>query len=100
MSIGLQIAALIGIPGILSGIVLLWFTKRMKRLDERTDCRRIETILLLKGMLTIGGLASATARAYRDGKPNGYMTDALEDYVDYKEKLNAFLVEQTAKNSK
>jgi uncharacterized iron-regulated membrane protein len=99
MPTALQIAATAGAPAVLSGIVIWWFARRMNRMDSQAECRRQETVLLLKGMLTIGGLASATARALKEGAANGYVTEALEDYSDYREKLSAFLVEQTAKKN-
>ena len=94
-----QLAELIGIPAILSGVVIWWLARRMDRLDCRGEARRQENVLILKGLLTIGGLASATARALKEGSANGNVTDALDNYSDYREKLSAFLVEQTVKKN-
>lgn len=99
MSTALLIAQAVGVPTVLSGVVIWWFARRMNRMDARAQCRQQETVLLLKGMLTIGGLASATARALKEGAANGYVTEALESYSDYREQLSAFLVEQTAKKN-
>lgn len=101
MGTGWQIAGIVGVPAILSGFVIWGFSRRMSRVDAHSECRKQETVLILQGLLTIGGLASATARALKEGSANGGVTDALENYSDYRDKLSAFLVEQTAaKNSK
>lgn len=95
----IQVAGLIGVPAILSGSVIWWLSRRMNRLDSRNEARRQENVLILQGLLTIGGLASATARALKEGTANGSVTDALDDYSGYREKLSAFLVEQTVKKN-
>lgn len=99
MTTFMQIAEMVGIPAILSGIVIFWLARRMNRMDSRGECRRQENVLILKGLLTIGGLASATARALKEGVANGNVTDALDDYSEYREKLSAFLVDQTVKKN-
>lgn len=92
-----QVAELIGVPSILSAVMILWLSRRMNRLDSRGETRRQENVLILKGLLKIGGLASATARALKEGMANGNVADALDDYVEYKEQLSAYLVDQASR---
>ncbi len=96
MEMALQIAGVLGAPAILSGAVIAWLSRRMRRIDHREDCRSSETVMVLKGLLTIGGLAGATAQALKDGQANGAVTQALEDYGQYSESLSAYLVERAA----
>lgn len=96
----LQVAGVLGAPAMLSGLVIAWLSRRMRRLDCRDESRGKETVLILKGLLTIGGLASATAQAVKDGQANGGVTQALEDYQQYSDGLAAYLVERAADRSK
>jgi hypothetical protein len=95
-----SILSIIGAPALISGLALWWFSRRMNALDRRGEMRKRETVLILRGLLTIGGLASATARAVKDGQVNGGVSEALEAYSEYREDLSAFLVEQTARKSR
>jgi hypothetical protein len=92
----LNILATVGIPSIISGLVFLILSRRLKRTDSTTDARKRESILILRGLYSIGGLANATAEAYKEGYANGNMTAAMEDYADYKNDLSKFLIEQNA----
>jgi hypothetical protein len=92
-----DIAGFVGVPAVVSGLVLWWFTRKVGRLDRNVEARRQETVLILRGLLTIGGLASATASAVKYGQANGGVSEALAEYAQYREDLSAFLVEQTAK---
>lgn len=96
----IQIAGFFGAPAILSGLLLWWLSRRMNRLDFRNDARWHENVLILRGLLTIGGLASATARAVKDGQANGGVTEALDAYSDYRESLCEYLVEQAVRKGK
>jgi hypothetical protein len=95
-----QIAGFIGAPAIISGLLIRWLSHRLGTLDSRSEARRRENVLILHGLLKIGGLASATARAVKDGQANGSVTEALDEYAEYRESLSAFLVDQAATKSR
>jgi hypothetical protein len=92
--------SILGAPALISGLTVWWLSRRMNAFDHRGEMRKQETMLILRGLLTIGGLASATARAVKDGQVNGGVSEALEEYSEYREDLCAFLVEQTARKSR
>ena len=90
------LASAIGVPAMVAGLFLWWLERRDRAWRLRQGDRRRETVLVLEGLLTIGGLAGATAQALKDGHANGGVSEALEQYAGYREELKAFLVEQTA----
>jgi hypothetical protein len=99
-NLAFSILSIIGAPALISGLVIWWFSRRMCAFDRRGETHSRETVLILRGLLTIGGLASATAKAVMDGKGNGGVTEAMDEYSQYRDDLSAFLVEQTARKSK
>ena len=88
------IAGLIGVSGIISGLVMLFIGRKMKRLDENSKCRREGDHIMLRGLFAIGGLANATAEACKLGYANGHVTAAMEEYSAYSTDLQQFLIEQ------
>jgi hypothetical protein len=98
LTLAVKVAAIIGSLGIptLIGIYL-----RNRQEDEKemrkAQCR--ETVLILEGIQSIGKLAYATAIAYKNGKPNGEMADAIESYSDFAPRLSKHLTEQAVENT-
>lgn len=88
----LQIASMIGAPAIISGVVIWMFSRKISKADAKAACRHDETVLILRGLLSIGGLASATARGLVDREFDGHVTAALDDYTEYRGDLEAYLV--------
>jgi hypothetical protein len=71
--------------------------KNEEREIERNKARVKENILILKSIDAIGKLTYADAIAIRDGKTNGEMKAAIEDYNEVKEDMYNYLLEQNAK---
>lgn len=95
-------AIVISILGsIISGMVLYlvqrFLKKNEERENERNKARAKENILILKSIDAIGKLTYADAIAIRDGKTNGEMKEAIEEYVEVKEDMYNYLLEQNAK---
>ena len=77
-------------------VALFWFGRKLARMDKRGEARRQENVLILRGLDVIGGLAGATAIAFRDGHANGNVTTAMERYDEYKGDLKDYLYQQAA----
>ena len=95
-------AIIISILGsIVSGMVLFFLQRFLKKNEEReierNKARVKENILILKSIDAIGKLTYADAIAIRDGKTNGEMKKAIEDYNEVKEDMYNYLLEQNAK---
>jgi Mn2+/Fe2+ NRAMP family transporter len=95
-------AIIISILGsIVSGMVLFFLQRFLKKNEEReierNKARVKENILILKSIDAIGKLTYADAIAIRDGKTNGEMKAAIEDYNEVKEDMYNYLLEQNAK---
>ena len=89
------------LASIISGMVLLFLQKNTKKREENED--RLEKagvkekILIIKSINALGNLTHANAIAIRDGKTNGEMHEATENYIQVKEELYDYLLEQNAK---
>lgn len=95
-------AIIISILGsIISGMVLFFLQRFLKKNEkreiERNKARVKENILILKSIDAIGKLTYADAIAIRDGKTNGEMKAAIEDYNEVNEDMYNYLLEQNAK---
>lgn len=86
---------------IISGMVLFFLQRFFKRkivLDEELDKQKAkENVLILKSIDAVGKLTYANAIAIRDGKTNGEMHEAMEDYGAVKCEMYEYLLEQNAK---
>ena len=60
------------------------------------DAARRENILILKSVSVIGKLTMSNAIAIRDGRTNGELHAALEDYDKVNRELYDYLLEQNA----
>jgi Mn2+/Fe2+ NRAMP family transporter len=95
-------AIVISILGsIVSGMVLFFLQRYLKksehREEERNKARSKENVLILKSIDAIGKLTYADAIAIRDGKTNGEMKAAIEEYNEVKEDMYNYLLEQNSK---
>ena len=97
LDIAMAVGGFLGAPALVSSALAWWMSHRLGRFEARAETRRDENVLLLRGLLTVGGLANETARAVRDGHANGSVTTAMEDYERYKEDLTGYLFNQNAK---
>lgn len=95
-----QLFSSLGIPALISGLVLLKINKGLNRKDRKDEIQRVatreESILVLTGIQAVGHLSEATAIALRDGKVDGVMSDALDYYHKSRDDTNKYLLRQNA----
>ena len=90
------------LSGIISGMVLFflknYFNRREEAEKEKENAKAKENILILKSINALGKLTYADSIAIRDGKTNGELKDAFEDYEEVRKELYEYLLEQNARN--
>lgn len=98
------ILAAAGVPSIISGLLILWLTRRIDKKDkereEREQVRIKNETMLIKLTMASLSLGEATAEAVQripDAHCNGDMTAALDFAKDTKAAYRDFEHEQTAK---
>lgn len=81
---------------IISSIVLFFITGYLKRIQQRDEQRdhakAKESELILRSLNALGKLAVANSIALRDGKSNGEMTAALDEYEKTNKELYQYLI--------
>lgn len=86
---------------IVSGMAVFFlqrYFKRRQKEDEEAQARKErENLLLMKSLHAVGKLTMANSIALRDGKTNGEMHTALEEYEAADKEMYEFLLEQNAK---
>ena len=73
-----------------------FFRHREEGEKKKDETARRENILILKSVSVIGKLTMANAIAIRDGRTNGELHAALEDYDKVNRELYDYLLEQNA----
>lgn len=85
---------------IFSGMTLFFMQRFFKSRDEKEKEKEAadkrENILILKSVNAIGKLTEANAIAIRDGRTNGELHAALDDYGKVEKELYDYLLEQNA----
>jgi hypothetical protein len=85
---------------IISGMVLFFLQKYFKKMDVRNDKRdkakAKENILILKTINSVAKLTEANAIAIIEGKIDGPMHTALENYKAVEKEMYEYLLEQNA----
>ena len=85
---------------VVSGATLFFmqrfFHKREEGEKKKEETAKRENILILKSVNVIGKLTMANAIAIRDGRTNGELHAALEDYDKVNRELYDYLLEQNA----
>ena len=84
------------VSGVTLYFVQRFFKKREKKEEEKEAAEKCENILILKSVNVIGKLTMANAIAIRDGRTNGELHAALEDYDKVNRELYDYLLEQNA----
>ncbi len=96
VSIIISIAA-----SIISGMVLFFlqffFKKKQKDEEKREERNHEKDVLIIKSINAIGDLTLANSIALRDGKTNGEMHRALEEYDKVNKEMIDFLIENSTK---
>ena len=90
------------LASIISGVILYFikrfFAKKEQLETEKAKALAKENMLILKSIDAVGKLTYADAIAIRDGKTNGEMKSAIKDYIEVKDELYEYLLEQNAKS--
>ena len=85
---------------VVSGVTLFFVQRFFRRREEhekgKETAEKRENILILKSVGVIGKLTEANAIAIRDGRTNGELHAALEDYDKVNRELYDYLLEQNA----
>lgn len=74
-----------------------YFKRRVKKDEEHDKQKAKENLLIMKSIHAVGKLTVANSIALRDGKTNGEMHSALEEYESADKEMYEFLLEQNAK---
>ena len=86
---------------IISGMVLFflqhYFKKRHKEEERRDAQRHKRDVLVIKSITAVGDLTLANAIALKDGKTNGEMHKALDEYEKVNKEMMDFLIENSDK---
>lgn len=89
------------VASIISGMVLFflqhYFKKKQKRDEELEKQRHKKDVLVIKSINAIGELTVANSIALRDGKTNGEMHKALDEYTEVNKEMIDFLIENSTK---
>ena len=84
------------VSGVTLYFVQRFFKKREAKEDEKDAAEKRENILILKSVNAIGKLTEANAIAIRDGRTNGELHTALDEYEKVERELYQYLLEQNA----
>ena len=84
------------VSGVTLYFVQRFFKKREAKEDEKDAAEKRENILILKSVNAIGKLTEANAIAIRDGRTNGELHAALDEYEKVDRELYQYLMEQNA----
>jgi hypothetical protein len=85
---------------LVSGVTLFFvqrfFKNREKKEEEKDAAAKRENILILKSVNALGKLTEANAIAIRDGRTNGELHAALDEYGKVEKEMYEYLLEQNA----
>lgn len=84
------------ISGVTLYFVQRFFKRREDKEKEKDAAEKRENILILKSVNAIGKLTEANAIAIRDGRTNGELHAALDEYGKVDKELYEYLLEQNA----
>lgn len=85
---------------VISGMALFFlqrFFKKKDRKDEARDkAKARENVLILRSINAVGKLTIANAIALRDGRTNGELKVALEEYAKVDREMYQYLLDRNA----
>jgi hypothetical protein len=88
------------LASVVSGTVLFFLQRYFKQKDKKDEARDAvkakENVLILKSVNAVGKLTVANSIALRDGKTNGEMHTALEEYGEVDKEMYEYLLERNA----
>ncbi len=87
------------VASVLSGLILYflqrYFKKKEKIEEEREKQHHKKDALIIKSIEAVGKLTEANSIALRDGKTNGEMHEALNNYKNVEQEMLDFLIEKS-----
>ena len=88
------------LASVVSGTALFFLQRYFKQKDKKDEARDAvkakENVLILKSVNAVGKLTVANSIALRDGKTNGEMHTALEEYGEVDNEMYEYLLERNA----
>lgn len=79
-----------------SGVILFLLKRLLTKQQEKEENRArevaAETALMLRSLNALGKLTVANSLALRDGKTNGEMTSALQEYEAVEKEMYEYLI--------
>lgn len=85
-----------GITSIFSGLILFVLKRYVRKNDEQKKSDNIykqkENSLILRSLKALGKLTVANSIALRDGKTNGEMSGALDEYEEVEKEMYIHLI--------
>ena len=85
------------ISGMLLFFIQRYFKRKEKHDDKVEERREKKDVLMMKSLKAIGELTVANAIAVKEGKTNGEMHKAMEDFEEVDKELFDFLIQNTVK---
>lgn len=86
---------------VISGMILFilqhYFKKKQKEDEKREELRHKKDVLIIKSINAVGDLTVANSIALRDGKTNGEMHKALDEYSEVNKEMLDFLIDNSTK---
>lgn len=86
---------------VISGMALFFlqrfFKKKDKKDENRDAVKAKENILIMKSINAVGKLTVANSIALRDGKTNGEMHEAMDEYSEVYKELYTYLLERNSR---
>lgn len=86
---------------VVSGLVLFLsqraINRQKKAEEEREQQKANENALILRAVNALGNLTVANSIALRDGKTNGEMKAALEEYEELNKEMYAYIITNYSK---
>jgi membrane protein implicated in regulation of membrane protease activity len=97
-----MVAIIISVTASIISGLLLFFLQRFFKNQERKEKeiskqRQRKNVLMFKSIKAIGDLTVANSVAIRDGKTNGEMHEAMNDYETVNKEIYEFMVETSTK---
>ena len=84
------------ISAVISGVLMLFIKRYFKGHgdeEKRRECaKKKETELILRSLNALGRLTVANSIALRDGKSNGELSSALDEYARVEKEMYAYLI--------
>lgn len=79
-------------------IIGIYIKRSFDKMEKRGNARVHENVVLMRYLQSLGTLTYTTGKAVRDGKTNGEMSSALDNFENRRSELEDYLVESNAEH--